>query len=131
MKPRKGQFRFSAPPKITHEEQPAETHYSWATPSKGGKVTVKATHLGKPAGELRLGQLDEVNVWNDPKKGSRSGIAGTKPAREVSSIEVPKAKRRKGIATAMWKYAKDNNLHPEHSPLQTSMGEAWSKKVGD
>ena len=126
MKPRKGQFKFSAPPKISHEELPVKNPNFL-----GPEVTVKATRLGKPAGELKLGHLDAEHVWNDPKKGSASGAKGIRKSREVLGVDIPKAHRRKGVATAMWKYAKENGLEPVHSPLKTEVGEAWAKKVGD
>lgn len=50
----------------------------------------------------------------------------------VSYLSVKTRHQRKGVATAMWMYAKDNGLNPQHSPQsQTPEGKTWANKVGN
>ena len=53
------------------------------------------------------------------------GTTGT-----ISNIDVEPEHSRKGIATAMWNMGQDFSPKPKHSNDRTSMGDAWSKKVG-
>jgi GNAT superfamily N-acetyltransferase len=52
-------------------------------------------------------------------------------ARLVLMIQVEEAHRRKGIATALWKFAKDNGFNPIHELEQTQEGKAWAQVVGN
>ena len=50
----------------------------------------------------------------------------------VSYLSVKTRHQRKGIATAMWSYAKDKGLNPSHSPSsQTEAGKKWAESVGN
>lgn len=51
--------------------------------------------------------------------------------RVVGNIDVEPEFQRKGIATAMWNYAKQSGFQPAHSPQRTPAGEAWAKSTGD
>jgi len=52
--------------------------------------------------------------------------------RTVANVDVPSEYRRKGVATSMWKYAKESGLNPKHDYIeQTDEGKAWAKQVGD
>lgn len=55
------------------------------------------------------------------------GVGG----RTVGHVSVEPEHQRKGIATAMWNYAKQNGFNPLHSPQRTPEGEAWAKSTGD
>lgn len=52
-------------------------------------------------------------------------------ARLVLMIQVEETYRRKGIATALWNFAKDNGFNPVHELEQTQEGKAWAQVVGD
>lgn len=51
--------------------------------------------------------------------------------RMVIMVEVHPDYQRRGIATAMWKYAKTQGLNPMHELIQTENGKAWASAVGD
>jgi hypothetical protein len=60
------------------------------------------------------------------------GPADSNKFRTVGGVDVPSEHRRKGVATSMWKYAKDSGLNPKHDYVeQTDEGKAWAKQVGD
>jgi ribosomal protein S18 acetylase RimI-like enzyme len=101
MKPKKGQFRFKKAIKVSTYK------------NGDGLTNVEANHLGKNIGTMSL---------EAPFKGSE---------REVAEIVVDKKYRRQGVATSMWKHAKDVGLNPKHSETQSPAGRAWAKKVGD
>jgi hypothetical protein len=67
------------------------------------------------------GQIGRLGLTNE-----MAGIG-----RLVGTVQVNKAFQRKGIATAMWHYAKDSGFNPVHSPTQSPEGKKWAKKVGD
>lgn len=46
--------------------------------------------------------------------------------RDVKDIMVAPEHRRKGVATGMWNYAKQQGLNPEHSDSRTKEGDAWA-----
>lgn len=52
-------------------------------------------------------------------------------ARMVLMVEVHPDYRRKGIATAMWEYAKAQGLNPTHELIKTEDGNVWALAVGD
>ena len=52
-------------------------------------------------------------------------------ARLVLMVQVEETHRRKGVATALWKFAKDNGFNPIHELEQTQDGKAWARVVGD
>jgi hypothetical protein len=80
-------------------------------------ATVKAVHPTE--GEVgRMYLADEDNTGGKTHK--------------VMNISVKEPHRRKGIATAMWKYAKAVGLNPRHDYWeQSDEGAAWAKAVGD
>lgn len=49
----------------------------------------------------------------------------------VRNIMVNPEHQRKGVATGMWNYAKQQGLEPEHSDIRTEEGTAWAKSTGD
>ena len=49
----------------------------------------------------------------------------------VKWVHVDAAYRRKGIATAMWNFAKQQGLQPAHEFEKTTAGAAWAEAVGD
>lgn len=51
------------------------------------------------------------------------------PAGEVEGIQVMKDHRRRGIASALWDYARSLDVHPKpvHSADQTEEGSAWAR----
>ena len=67
------------------------------------------------------GQIGRLGLVND-----MPGIG-----RQVGTVSVNPEFQRKGIAAAMWKYAKDNNFNPVHSTNQSKSGKAWAEAVGD
>ena len=52
-------------------------------------------------------------------------------ARLVLMIEVHESYRRQGVATALWKFAKDNGFNPHHELEQTESGKAWALAIGN
>jgi|TARA_R110000744_G_C19053800_1_gene528153 hypothetical protein len=52
-------------------------------------------------------------------------------ARLVLMVQVEKTYRRKGVATALWSFAKNNGFNPVHELEQTKDGKAWAQAVGD
>ena len=122
MKPRKGQFKFNGPLQITHSKL--------TEPSVLGDTKITASKFGKEVGHMGLHREDSRLTFADGAT-SLSGVTGSKKFREVAMVRVNKGQRRKGVATAMWRYAKDNDLKPEHSAAQTDAGKSWAKKVGD
>jgi hypothetical protein len=50
---------------------------------------------------------------------------------DVKDIRVGEPHRRKGVATGMWNYAKQQGLNPEHSDSRTKDGDAWAATTGD
>jgi ribosomal protein S18 acetylase RimI-like enzyme len=52
-------------------------------------------------------------------------------ARIVEMVEVESEYRRQGIASALWRFAKDNGYKPVHEIEKTEDGVAWSEAVGD
>jgi len=79
------------------------------TPQKYGEVTIEASHP-------EHGYLGSMRL-------SRFG--------EVKDIRVGESFRRKGVATGMWNYAKQQGLNPEHSDSRTKEGDAWAASTGD
>lgn len=79
------------------------------TPRKYGEHVVEATH--PEHGHLGTMELGKFN--------------------EVKDIRVGEQFRRKGIATGMWNYAKQQGLNPEHSDSRTKDGDAWAASTGD
>jgi GNAT superfamily N-acetyltransferase len=51
--------------------------------------------------------------------------------RLVGTVQVEPEFQRKGIATAMWRYAKQQGFNPVHSPNQSPSGKPWAKSVGE
>ena len=50
---------------------------------------------------------------------------------DIQNLEVHPRHQRKGIATAMWKYAQDiSNHNVGHSPVRTDEGDKWAQSVG-
>lgn len=47
----------------------------------------------------------------------------------VMWLDVHPNHRRKGIATGMWNYAKQQGYNPVHSSQRTPDGEAWAKSL--
>lgn len=50
---------------------------------------------------------------------------------EVREIDVRPEHRRRGLATAMWEFARDAPKTPKHSPQRTDDGDAWVRTTGD
>lgn len=79
------------------------------TPQKYGEVIVEASHPEHGfLGSMSLGKYGDVK-----------------------DIRVGEPFRRKGVATGMWNYAKQQGLNPEHSDSRTKEGDAWAKTTGD
>jgi GNAT superfamily N-acetyltransferase len=76
-------------------------------------------------------------VAKHPETGTHIGWMELKPylhqsGHYVDDLEVEPEHRRKGVASAMWQYAKEQGLDPHHTPsAQSDDGIAWSKAVGD
>jgi GNAT superfamily N-acetyltransferase len=51
--------------------------------------------------------------------------------RQVGTVEVHPDFQRKGVATALWNYAKDNGFNPVHSTNRSPLGKKWAEAVGD
>ena len=51
-------------------------------------------------------------------------------SRKIRNIFVKPEFQRQGIATALWNYAVENNLKPQHSVDRTNEGDAWAKSLG-
>ena len=51
--------------------------------------------------------------------------------RQVGTVKVHPDFQRKGVATAMWNYAKSNGFNPVHSTNQSPSGKKWAKAVGN
>lgn len=69
---------------------------------------VNAHHKGRHIGRMLFDPTDRykvTNIWSD----------------------VP----RRGVATGMWHYAKEQGYPVRHSDVQTPAGRAWAKSVGD
>lgn len=76
---------------------------------KYGEVTVEASHPEHGyLGSMRIGKYGDVK-----------------------DIRVGEPHRRKGVATGMWNYAKQQGLNPEHSDSRTADGDAWAATTGD
>lgn len=79
------------------------------TEHKYGEVVVEASHHEHGyLGSMRIGKYGDVK-----------------------DIRVGEPFRRKGVATGMWNYAKQQGLNPEHSDSRTPDGDAWAKTTGD
>ena len=50
---------------------------------------------------------------------------------ELQHIEVAPEHRRKGVATAMWNFAKNQEDAPTHSPDRTDAGESRAKSTNE
>ena len=71
-------------------------------------------HINDSFGKMLVGQLS----WS--------------PTGRISNIHVLPALRRKGIATAMYNYARGLGVGmPEHSHQRTDEGEAWAQSLGE
>jgi GNAT superfamily N-acetyltransferase len=83
--------------------------------------------------------LDDGTTWveaNHPEHGYLGGMQLAAPSehrhgRTVLELEVRPEHRRKGVATGLWNYAKQQGLDPAHDTWQTKEGSAWAKAVGD
>jgi hypothetical protein len=76
---------------------------------KYGEVTVEASHPDHGfLGSMTIGKF-----------------------KDVKDIRVGEPHRRKGVATGMWSYAKQQGLNPEHSDSRTKDGDKWAKTTGD
>ena len=74
---------------------------------------------------------DEVTVnAHHPNKG-HVGKMELGKYRNVKDIMVDPEHRRRGIATGMWNYAKEQGLNPEHSDSRTKAGDAWAASTGE
>jgi hypothetical protein len=75
---------------------------------KYGEVTVEASHPDHGfLGSMTIGKFNDVK-----------------------DIRVGEPHRRKGVATGMWNYAKQQGLNPEHSDSRTKDGDAWAASTG-
>lgn len=74
---------------------------------------------------------DEVTVnANHPEYGHVGKMELSK-FHEVKDIIVAPEHRRKGVATGMWNYAKQQGFNPEHSDSRTVDGDAWASSTGE
>jgi GNAT superfamily N-acetyltransferase len=85
------------------------------------------SHEESPYGELTIrahhsehGQIGKLYA-SEPREGHRY----------VASVFVHPDHRRKGVATGMWNYAKQNGFSLKHSQTRTEDGDSWAKSVGD
>jgi len=84
---------------------------------------VTFNHVPKKYGEVTVVASHPDHGWLGSMELGRSGY--------VKDIRVGEPHRRKGIATGMWNYAKQQGLNPEHSDSRTKDGDAWAKTTGD
>lgn len=76
-------------------------------------------------------------IWieaNHPTEGKIGKLYLVRPNNEervVGDIDVHPNFQRRGIATAMWNYAKAQGFNPKHSPQRTPEGTAWAKSTGE
>ena len=52
-------------------------------------------------------------------------------SRMVLMVWVDEEYRRQGVATALWRFAKENGYKPTHELQKSDEGVAWAKAVGD
>lgn len=113
------------------------------------RVAAKKATLEKARAALRpkglfdtlIPQVSDQGVYinkMDPVTGTdrRIGFMELYPKnihgdREISMIQVSPEERGKGIASAMYTYAKRQGLNPVHSANRTPAGEAFAKSTGD
>jgi GNAT superfamily N-acetyltransferase len=81
---------------------------------KDNTIEIRATHPER-------GRIGRLGLTNE--------MAGV--GRMVGTVQVAPEFQRKGIATAMWKYAKEQGFNPVHSPNQSPSGKPWAKAVGE
>ena len=106
----------------------------------GVTISHKIEHPGVPrAVDVDPGYKPDPydRIWieaNHPTEG-RIGqlylVRHNGEGRPIGSIDVDPKFQRKGIATAMWDYAKRSGFQPLHSPQRTPDGDAWAKSTGD
>jgi ribosomal protein S18 acetylase RimI-like enzyme len=67
------------------------------------------------------------------KTGTPVGLLSAFTDGKIAMISVDPEHRRKGVATAMWNYAKQHPQlsDPYHSKVKTDDGEAWAQSLGD
>ena len=77
-------------------------------------------------------------IWiyaNHPEHGEVGTLGLTNHmegiGRLVGTVQVHPEFQRKGIATAMWNYAKQQGFEPKHSVMQSPQGKKWAEAVGD
>lgn len=93
---------------------PNQFNYSFSfEPSKeeGYSHGVFATHIptGKKVGNLYWSAEDNT----------------------IQNMSVDREHRRKGVATQMWNFAKQQGVPgPEHSKFRSNLGNAWAQKIG-
>lgn len=80
-----------------------------------------------------------VKMYSDEKMNHDNQIGEmtwNKERGEILDIRVPKGVRRKGVATAMYKAAKDvakrtGVAEPVHSADRSDLGQKWAKSTGE
>lgn len=84
---------------------------------------INFTHKVSPYGEVTI----EAGHPEHGYLGSmRIGKYG-----DVKDVRVGEPHRRKGVATGMWNYAKQQGFDPRHSDSRTKEGDAWAATTGD
>jgi len=81
--------------------------------------SVLAKHDGKNIGNL-MWRTSSYEIKSKPEDQGR-----------VFDVSVDSDHQRKGVASEMWRKAKQIDPGIHHSSNQTSAGKAWAKKVGD
>jgi hypothetical protein len=74
---------------------------------------------------------DEVTVHAHHPEHGHIGKMELSKFGEVKDVIVADEHQRKGVATGMWNYAKQQGLNPEHSDSRTPAGDAWAASTGD
>lgn len=74
---------------------------------------------------------DHAVTAHETKKGSQVGLLMfSSETGHVTDLSVQPNHRRKGVATGMWNYAKEN-ANIQHASTRTLAGDAWAKSTGD
>jgi ribosomal protein S18 acetylase RimI-like enzyme len=94
----------------------------------GSTMDIEIKQGQGPLGHLTIyASVNDQLVGYLELKDPRPGLEG----HLISHIEVHPELRRRGIATALFKAAKNNGINPIHAIDKTPEGDVWSKAVGD
>lgn len=84
---------------------------------------VEFSHKEQPYGEVVIEAAHPEHGYLGSMRLSKFG--------EVKDVRVGEPHRRKGVATGMWNYAKQQGFNPEHSDSRTPEGNKWAESTGD